>query len=56
VERLGAFGVPYPHALETETSQRHVHLYLQGLRSHLPGKHAEDMATFVDVAWWLPAG
>jgi hypothetical protein len=26
-----------------------VHLYLQGLLSHLPHKNAEDIATFVDV-------
>jgi SRSO17 transposase len=26
-----------------------VQLYLQGLLSHLPGKNAEDIATFVDV-------
>jgi SRSO17 transposase len=34
---------------ETEVSGDHVHLYLQGLLSHLPGKNAEDIATFVDV-------
>jgi SRSO17 transposase len=49
VERLGDFVVPYQHALETETGQRNVHLYLQGLLSHLPGKNAEDIARFVDV-------
>ena len=49
VERLDEFVVPYQHALETEASQRNVHLYLQGLLSHLPGKNAEDIATFVDV-------
>jgi SRSO17 transposase len=49
VDRLDAFVVPYQHALETEASQRNVHLYLQGLLSHLPGKNAEDIATFVDV-------
>jgi hypothetical protein len=49
VDRLGEFVVPYQHVLETEASQRHVHLYLQGLLSHLPGKNAEDIATFVDV-------
>ena len=26
-----------------------MHLYLQGLLSHLPGKNAEDIATFVEV-------
>jgi SRSO17 transposase len=49
VDRLGEFVVPYQHALETETGQHHMHLYLQGLLSHLPGKNAEDIATFVDV-------
>jgi SRSO17 transposase len=41
--------VPYQHVLETEASQRNVHLYLQGLLSHVPGKNAEAIATFVDV-------
>src|SRR5215471_8663067 len=49
VDRLAEFVVPYQHVLETEASQRNVHLYLQGLLSHLPGKNAEDIATFVDV-------
>src|ERR671937_1443380 len=49
VDRLGEFVVPYQHVLETEASQRNVHLYLQGLLSHLPGKNAEDIATLVDV-------
>src|SRR5215510_9898640 len=49
VERLGEFVVPYQHALETEASGRHVHLYLQGLLSHLERKNAEKIATFVDV-------
>ena len=35
VERLGEFVIPYQRALETEASERHVHLYLQGLLSHL---------------------
>jgi hypothetical protein len=48
-QRLGEFVVPYQRALETEAGQRNVHLYLQGLLSHLPGKNAEDIATFVDV-------
>ena len=45
VDRLGDFVVPYQHALETEAGQRNVHLYLQGLLSHLPRKNAEDIAT-----------
>jgi SRSO17 transposase len=49
VERLAEFIVPYQHVLETETGQRNVYLYLQGLLSHLPGKNAEDIAAFVDV-------
>src|SRR3989442_1924868 len=49
VDRLRDFVVPYQRALETETGQRNVHLYLQGLLSHLPGKNAEDIATFVDI-------
>jgi hypothetical protein len=49
VDRLAEFVVPYQHVLETEASQRNVHLYLQGLLSHVPGKNAEAIATFVDV-------
>ncbi len=49
VDRLGEFVVPYQQALETKANQRNVHLYLQGLLSHLPRKNAEDIATLVDV-------
>jgi SRSO17 transposase len=49
VDRLGEFVLPYQHALETEVSGRHVHLYLQGLLSDLERKNAEKIATFVDV-------
>ena len=49
VDRLCAFVVPYQHALETEAGQRNVHLYLQGLLSHLPRKNAEMIAALVDV-------
>jgi len=49
VDRLREFVVPYQHALETEAGQRNVHLYLQGLLSHLPCKNAEKIAAFVDV-------
>ena len=49
VERLGDFVVPYQDALETETSQRHVHRYLQGLLSHVDRKNAEEIAALVDV-------
>ena len=49
VDRLAEFAVPYQHVLETAAGQRNVHLYLQGLLSHLAGKNAEDIATFVDV-------
>jgi len=49
VERLGEFIVPYQQALEPEAAQQPLHLYLQGLLSHLPRKNAEDIATFVEV-------
>jgi SRSO17 transposase len=49
IDRLGEFVVPSQHALETETGQHHMPLYLQGLLSHLPRKHAEDIATLIDV-------
>ena len=49
VDRLADFVVPYQHALETEAGQHNMHLYLQGLLAHLPGKNAEDIATFVEV-------
>src|SRR6266853_1799352 len=49
VDHLRDFVVPSQRALETEAGQRNVHLYLQGLLSHLPRKHAEDIATLVDV-------
>jgi SRSO17 transposase len=49
VERLGDFVAPYQQALEIEAGQHPMHLYLQGLLSHLPGKNAEDIATLVDV-------
>jgi SRSO17 transposase len=49
IDRLAAFGVPYQQAMGTEAAQRNLHLYLQGLWSHLPSKNAEDIATFVTV-------
>ena len=49
IDRLAQFVVPYQQAMQTETAQRNLHLYLQGLLSHLPSKNAEDIATFVDV-------
>ena len=49
VDRLGEFVVPYQQALETEAGQHPMHLYLQGLLSHLPRKNAEKIATLVDV-------
>ena len=49
VARLGDFVVPYQHALKTEAGQRNVHLYLQGLLSHLQHKNAEEIAAFVEV-------
>jgi SRSO17 transposase len=49
VDRLDEFVVPYQQALETEARQHPMHLYLQGLLSHLPRKNAEDIAAWVDV-------
>src|SRR6266571_1361519 len=49
VDRLDDFVVPYQHALETEAGQRHMHLYLAGLLSHLDRKNAEEIAALVDV-------
>ena len=49
VDRLDEFVVPYQHALETEAGQHPMHLYLQGLLSHLPRRNAEDIAAWVDV-------
>src|ERR671936_206021 len=49
VERLRDFAVPYQHVLETEAGQRNVHLYLEGLLSHLDRKNAEEIAALVDV-------
>ncbi len=49
VDRLYDFVVPYQHALETEAGKRNVHLYLQGLLSHLDRKNAEKIATLVAV-------
>jgi SRSO17 transposase len=48
-DRLREFVIPYQHALETAASGCHMHLYLQGLLSHLERKNAEKIATFVDV-------
>ena len=49
IDRLGEFIVPYQQALETEADQHPMHLYLQGLLSHLSRKNAEAIATLVDV-------
>ena len=49
IGRLAAFVVPYQQAMETEAAQRNMHLYLQGLLSHLPSKNAEDIATLVNI-------
>jgi SRSO17 transposase len=49
VNRLDDLVVPYQHALEAEASGRHVHLYLQGLLSHVERKNAEEIAALVDV-------
>ena len=47
----GRVVVPYQQVLETEADQHPVHLYLQGLLSHLDRKNAEAIAAFVDVGW-----
>jgi SRSO17 transposase len=39
----------YQHCLETEVGQRNVHLYLEGLLSHLDRKNAEEISALVDV-------
>src|SRR5919198_925586 len=49
LDRLGEFVVPYQRALASEAAHHPLHLYLQGLLSHLPGKNAEAIATCVDV-------
>ncbi|MEE8301135.1 MAG: IS701 family transposase [Candidatus Tectomicrobia bacterium] len=49
VDRLGAFVVPYQQSMENEAGPHPMHLYLQGLLSHVQRKNAEDIATWVDV-------
>jgi SRSO17 transposase len=49
VEHLGEFVMPYQQALATEADPHSMHLYLQGLLSHLPRKNAEEIASWVDV-------
>ena len=49
VDRLGEFVVPYQQALETAADQHPMHLYLQGLLSHLNRNNAEAIAAFVEV-------
>jgi SRSO17 transposase len=49
VDRLGEFVVPYRQALETAADPHPMHLYLQGLLSHVARKNAEAIAAFVDV-------
>jgi hypothetical protein len=49
VDRLGEFVMPYQQALETEADPHSMHLYLQGLLSHLPRKNAEAIAAWVEV-------
>jgi hypothetical protein len=53
IDRLAAFVVPYQQALETEAAQRTMHLYLQGLLSHLPSKNAEAISykEFTSSGW-----
>src|SRR6266446_632670 len=49
VDRLRGFVMPYQRALEAEAGGRHVHLYLQGLLSHVDRKNAEEIAALADV-------
>src|SRR5689334_10643564 len=49
VDRLGEFVVPYQQALKTEANQHAMHLYLQGLLSHVARKNAETIAALVAV-------
>src|SRR2546422_10095761 len=49
VDRLGEFVVPYQHALDTEPSNHHMHLIIQGWRPNLPRKNAEKRATLFIV-------
>jgi SRSO17 transposase len=49
VDRLGELIMPYQQALATEADPHAMHLYLQGLLSHLPRKNAEAIAAWVDV-------
>jgi SRSO17 transposase len=49
VDRLYDFVVPYQPCLETEAGKRNVHLYLEGLLSHVDRKNAEEIAAFVAV-------
>ena len=49
VDRLGEFVMPYQQALEPEADPHSMHLYLQGLLSHLHRKNAETIAAWVDV-------
>src|SRR5436309_12590633 len=48
-ERLHVFTVHYKHAIETESCQRNVALYLSGLLSHLHRKNAKKITALVDV-------
>src|SRR5262252_9933835 len=49
LDRLGEFVVPYQQALASEAAHHPMHLYLQGLLSHLPRKNAEAIATLINV-------
>src|ERR1700739_3366505 len=49
VDRLSEFVAPYQQALETEAGQHSMHLYLQGLLSHVDRKNAETIAALVAV-------
>src|SRR6266705_1352076 len=55
VDRLGDFVVPYQHALETEVGQSHVHLYLEGLLSHLGRKVFQSCGSWSESSWYGPS-
>src|SRR5262245_60262690 len=49
VDRLRDLVLPYQQTPETEAGNRNVHVYLEGLLSHLPRRNAEEIAALVDV-------
>ena len=56
VDRLGEFVVPYRQALETVADPHPMHLYLQGLLSHVDCKNAEEIGPPVVNGQFLSVG